>query len=312
MIENNYNISPQQINYILELVSTRNFRKASENCFVTQPTLSMQIKKAEEILGFPIFDRSSNELSLTDSGEKLIPILRDVQYEYSRIWQLAKKLDGKHVEHLRVGVIPTISAYLLTAIFQKVQLEMEQVQLDIVELKSEELIDALHGQHIDIAIMAGPFIESRMRTIPLYQEEIKIYIQREGMDVISPEDLEFEHPWLLSKGNCLRTQMVHFCELDARESGLQSWNYEGGNLELLLKMVDLNGGYTLVPEFYPVDSPNLKRLYDAKRKEFPAREIIGVFHNRSLKKQSCERLVRIVQHTFQSKRTDALKILSWR
>src|SRR5690606_27472340 len=131
MIDNVYSITPQQINYILELNAERNFQRASEKCFVTQPTLSMQVKKVEELLGFPIFDRSRFPIELTPAGERLIPILMDVQTEYARIGTLVQRIKGSYSEQLRIGVIPTISAYLIADIFHEVQQQMEGIQIHL-------------------------------------------------------------------------------------------------------------------------------------------------------------------------------------
>lgn len=310
MIDNIYNISPQQINYILELNIEKSFVKASEKCFVTQPTLSMQIKKAEDLLGLPIFDRSRNPIELTPFGEHLIPILMDIRQEYLRIEILKKKLEGKYNERVVVGVIPTISHYLIFDIFQQIQNELGHIQISFKELKSEELIEELKDGKIDLGIMAGPYNEPRLRTIPLFQEEIFIYSDFKESKVNSSQLVNLQ-PWLLSKGNCLRTQMVHFCSLEEDYEASQ-WNYEGGSIELLMKMVDLNGGYTLVPEYYQINSPKIKELIDDSTKEFPAREVIALMPSRSLKKEPCESLIRIIQLEYNKRAKKSLKVLNWR
>lgn len=312
MIDNVYNITPQQIKYILELTIERNFQRASDKCFVTQPTLSMQVKKAEDLLGFLIFDRSRSPIELTPAGEQLIPILKDIQLEYTRIATLKQQLKGNLSEQLKIGIIPTISAYLLSSIFEQVKMEMNHVQIKIEELKTEELIEALEDNRIDFGIMAGPYLGQRMRTIPLFKEEIKLYFPTSSKQQLTPNDLENIQPWLLSKGNCLRTQMVHFCSLNDLPDFESKWNYEGGNIDLLMNMVDLNGGYTLIPENYRVDQQKLKRLFDERTKEYPAREVIAVMPNKSLKKASCEQLSRIIQLAFQHSSEKALQVLSWK
>lgn len=310
MIDNIYSISPQQINYILELNNEKSFVKASEKCFVTQPTLSMQIKKAEELIGFPIFDRTRNPIELTQAGEDLIPILLDIRQEYLRIEILKKKLEGKYNERVIVGIIPTIAHYLIFDVFQQIQDELKNVQISFKELKSEELIEELKEGKIDMGIMAGPYNEPRIRTIPLFQEEIFIYTTLLDKKVNSRQLADLQ-PWLLSKGNCLRTQMVHFCSLDDGQEETQ-WNYEGGSVDLLMKMVDLNGGYTLVPEFYQVKSPNIKELVDDSTKEFPAREVIALLPFRTLKKDACEALIRIIQLEYNKRKKKDLRVLNWR
>ena len=305
-------ISIQQMQYIIAVSEERQFQRASEKCFVTQPTLSMQIKKAEETLGNRIFDRSRTPLELTSYGSQLVPILRDVLSEYDRIKSLGDKENGVFREQLKIAIIPTISGYMLPELFDDWKNELQDVELAIEEMKTEEILVALEEKSIDMGILAGPVHHPKWRTTVLYQEEIFAYMNSRGGSVIRSSELETEHPWLLSKGNCLRTQMIHFCELD--ESNNNGWNYEGGNIELLVKMVDLHGGYTLVPEFYgsTLDMKGLNRIESDELKEHPAREIIAVSNNRSPKWSSMERLIRSVQLKYGSHSHSALKLLNWK
>lgn len=311
MIENYYNITPQQINYIIELNNERNFQRASEKCHVTQPTLSMQIKKVEELLGFILFDRSTSPVELTKEGAALIEILRDVQSEYSRIPTLIQQLNGSHIESLRIAIIPTISAYLISDIFKTLRKEKPQLQLLIHELQSEELVDALEEGKYDIGIMAGPITTRRMRTVSLFQEEILIYYPASNKEIISPDEINDVQPWLLSEGNCLRTQMVNFCGIDDKNSKHQ-WNYIGGNMDILIKMVDLNGGYTLIPEYYRYESPRAKHIYDANTKEYPARQVIALTPLKSTKKESIDSLISIIQGHYNTKKRNNFRILDWK
>lgn len=304
-------ISIQQMQYIVTVAEERQFQRASERCFVTQPTLSMQVKKAEDTLGNKIFDRSRSPLDLTSYGESLVPILRDVLTEYERIKTLKEKQDGNFKERLRLAIIPTISGYMLPELFDVWQKELGDIELSIEEMKTEEILVALDERTIDVGILAGPVHHPKWRTSVLYQEEILAYTRSSNSTTLLSSELEKEHPWLLSKGNCLRTQMIHFCELDdARKNG---WNYEGGNIELLLKMVDINGGYTLIPECYGsfLNVGNLHRIESDDLHEFPAREIIAVSSNRSGKWSTIEQLIRTVQRKYVKKDVRALKLLNW-
>ena len=136
-------ITIQQMNYILALNDLRHFQRASEQCFVTQPTLSMQIKKAEDDLGFQIFDRSTNPLSLTNFGIEFIPIIRDITNDVSKIEHLTKSMKGLYTEKIRIGIIPTISAYLVSDMFKNWKEELINSQVVIKELKTEDLLIAI-------------------------------------------------------------------------------------------------------------------------------------------------------------------------
>ncbi len=308
-------ISIQQMQYILSVSDYRHFQRASEACFVTQPTLSMQIKKAEDELGFQIFDRSTNPLSLTIFGEQLIEIIREIINETEKISNLIKSMSGSYIEKVRLGVIPTISAFLISDMFEKWKVLLPHIQLSIEELKSEELIVALEKKEIDLAIMAGPFNQSNLRTIPLFKEEIKAYIPNLHGETIHSNQLIDLHPWLLSKGNCLRTQMIHFCGLTSDTN--DTWNYEGGNLEMLLRMVDVNGGYSLIPEEYQrvlkLDNSKCKRIISSDTREIPAREIIAILPNKTSKWDSIEKIIRSIQLNYgKEDGNKKYQVLNWK
>lgn len=306
-------ISTQQIAYILAIVETRSFSRAAEQCFVTQPTLSMQVKKAEEQLGFSIFNRDTAKLELSDFGTELIPVLRQIQGDLGSIQRLTEEFSGTYHEQLRIGVIPTIACYLLEDCFAEWQSLIPTTQLHIEELKTEELIEALEARKIDLAILAGPIESTNWRSIPLYQEEIWAYLPKSEKTVVSVNELQALHPWLLSKGNCLRTQMMHFCSLnDERAKG---WNYTGGNIDLLMRMADLNGGYTLIPENYkpnfPAKQSAFKQIVDGVNHS-PGRSVIAVSAYRHANWDSMEKIIRSMQLRYGRDTRINLELLSWR
>jgi len=304
-------ISIQQIQYILTLNEEKQFQRASELCFVTQPTLSMQVKKAEETLGAPIFDRSRNPLKLTAFGEELLPIFKDVISEYEKIERAVQKKEGVFREEIRMAVIPTISSYMLPDMYAKWREYLPNVQLTIEEMKTEEILIALENRKIDIGILAGPVANSKWRTIPLFQEEIKAFFPSLKKKGVKVEELMNEHPWLLTQGNCLRTQMVHFCALKSTDSQ-GDWDYEGGSIDLLEKMVELHGGYTIVPEFYAKGGKKGYKRITSSTGEIPAREVIALIPNKSSKWEYLETIIRRVQLKYGEKSKKNLSILSWK
>lgn len=303
-------ISVQQIQYIIALSEEKHFLKASERCFVTQPTLSMQIKKAEEIVGNLIFDRSRTPVELTPFGETLLPILREIQREFDNIELLKKKSEGVYIERLHVGIIPTIAGYMLPDLYSRWRAELTGVELVLSELKTEEVIEALDQRKLDLGIIAGPFHSEKMRTTPLYREEIMAYFPGSNKDAVSTEELAAEDPWLLTRGNCLRNQMVNFCKISVETEG---WNYSGGNLGVLTKMVDLNGGYTLVPAHYANEfGSGLKHILSSQQ-EVPIREVIAVSPNRSIKWDAVERFIRSIQLAYPEKfHSQKTQVLNWK
>ncbi len=304
-------ISIQQIQYILALNEEKQFQRASELCFVTQPTLSMQIKKAEETLGAPIFDRSRNPIELTAFGIELLPVFQDIISEYDKIARTVAKKEGVFKEEIRMAIIPTISAYMLPDLYSQWKEVLPNVQLTIEELKTEEILIALENRKIDVGILAGPVSNAKWRTIPLFHEEIKAFYPSMKKEEVNIEELMNEHPWLLTSGNCLRTQMMHFCELKTSDSK-DEWDYEGGSIDLLEKMVEQHGGYTLVPEHFVQKGKSGYKRIKSSAGEIPAREVIALIPNKSAKWKYLETLVRKIQLQYGGKSKEKLSILNWK
>jgi LysR family hydrogen peroxide-inducible transcriptional activator len=217
---------------------------------------------------------------------------------------------------VRIGIIPTIASYLVPDMFTLWQEKLKGIQLLILEQKTDELLVSLERKELDMAIIAGPYNDSKMRTIPLFKEEILAFCPSIKNKVIESNDLIDLHPWLLSKGNCLRTQMIQFCEIN-EDNETDSWNYEGGNIELLMKMVELNGGYTLVPKNYHLSEHQRKQLRSIKTRAgsdeaVPAREIIAVSPNKTLKWNSLDALIREIQVNYNKGNEDLkMTVLDW-
>lgn len=305
-------ISQQQIAYILAVVETGSISKAAEQCFVTQPTLSMQLKKAEELLEQKVFHRDTANWELTEFGKSLLPLLRQIQGDFGVIEQLVAEFSGKYTERLRIGVIPTVAAYLLPDTFQHWKNELTTTQVFVEELKTEELLEALDHRKVDLAILAGPVESNSLRVVPLFSEEILVYAPEIHGNQLMVDELQSLQPWLLNKGNCLRTQMMQFCSI-GEENDIH-WNYQGGNMDLLMRMVDQQGGYTLIPKHYEpfVNSPDgIKTIMDNEG-NYPGRSIIAVTSYRQAKWNSIECIVRSIQHHYNSVEKKQLEILNWK
>jgi LysR family transcriptional regulator, hydrogen peroxide-inducible genes activator len=306
-------ITHTQIKYILALVEHKNFQRAAESCFVTQPTLSMQIKKAEEILGQIIFDRDYSPAELTSFGRVLLPVLNNIQAGFDELDVVVQKSIGTYKAEIKIGIIPTVAEYLVPQMYAIWRETLNDVRLIIHELKSDQLVDALENRMIDFGIMAGPYLQGSLAQQILFNEEVKVYAPSLKGNVISRDELESLKPWLLSEGNCLRTQMMNFCNL--KDEGKSDWDYEGGSMNLLLKMVDQEGGYTLMPMNYVqllgIDPMHLKSMPGNSA----ARQVIGMFHKRTSKSFVIERLIKTIQHAKANIMTiplNELEILPWK
>jgi LysR family transcriptional regulator, hydrogen peroxide-inducible genes activator len=309
-------LSLQQINYIISVAENKNFSRASEQCFVTQPTLSMQIKKAEETLGFKIFNRNRNPVELSEKGTELLPSLYELKESFQAIIHFSQKAQGKFKEELKIGIIPTIAAYMVPFLFSNATIKNQKNQKIVIkELKTDEILKQIVEKKIDMGIMAGPLsMKTNLSSIPLYNEEILVYFPSFKKKELRIEDINNVQPWLLNDGNCLRTQMIQFCKIQDKQNDFE-WNYEGGNIEMLIKMVNDFGGYTLVPDFYKnIFLKNvipLKSIRNNLNNLNPARNVIAVTTQKNKTNINLLNLTNVIKQGFYNKENKNLEILSW-
>jgi len=245
-------LSLLQLEYIVAVAQHRHFAKAAETCFVTQPTLSMQIQKAEEELNALIFDRSRQPISLTDVGAVLVEQAKIVLREHQKMIDMVKEFRNDLGGELRLGIIPTIAPYLLPLFAGDFLRAYPQVQLRIKELTTGLIAKALLNDELDVAILATPLDENYILEMPLFYEEIMVYSNPQHrfaqLATVPIEELSKEKIWLLSQGNCFRNQIINICNLDKQPNAATALDYESGSLESLRRLVDKEGGLTLLPE----------------------------------------------------------------
>ncbi len=236
----------QQLEYIIALNQYGNFAKAAEKCFVTQPTLSMMIKKLEDELDIVIFDRNKNPIEPTDIGLKIIQqaqkIINEIE-ELKTLSQEKKLTEGK----LKIGVIPTIAPYLLPLVLHSFSKKYPHITLEIKEITTSEIIEELRKSFIDIGILATPLHEREILEKKLFIEKFYVYTSKKQLQkkkIITTKDLRKTNMWLLREGHCLRNQALEICE-SLNVSHIQ---FIAGNLDTIIKLIDFNGGTTIIPE----------------------------------------------------------------
>ena len=255
MIENIYickMISLIQLEYAVAVDTYRHFATAAEKCFVSQPTLSMQLKKMEEELGIILFDRSRQPVIPTEAGRLIIEQSRLVLQESKRIGIIAKELKGQISGELRIGVIPTIAPYLLPLFAGEFKRKYPNVHLKIQEVVTAQIEDMLEKDLLDVGILVTPLHNNKIFELPLYYEEMMIYLnpnhQLGSKPIIEIKDIATPDIWLLSDGHCFRHQVINLCDLHHLESEALPFEFEGGSLETMMKIIDREGGFTLIPE----------------------------------------------------------------
>jgi LysR family hydrogen peroxide-inducible transcriptional activator len=270
------NFSLTQIEYVLSVVKHGHFSLAAKACFVTQPTLSMQIQKLENDLGTVLFDRTRKPILLTKKGEELVEQMRVVYREASRLGEILSETDEEVSGELTVGIIPTVAPYLLPRLLPVVAEQFPGLQLKIFELQTHRIAQMLEDDQIEVGLLAMPLEQSKIHERALYSETFSVLCQidhplarltRVTQNSLKPDDI-----WLLEEGHCLRQQVLDVCGMrKARVKGRQ-FQFESGSLETLKNLVSAYGGYTLLPSLATKVLPPGTKLIPFE-KPAPAREI---------------------------------------
>ena len=280
-----------QLEYIVAVDTYSNFSEASTHCFVTQPTLSMQIQKLEDELGILIFDRSKHPVTTTEIGEKVIRQARIILQEKNELHNVVENETGYFSGRLRVGVIPTISPYLLPMVLKSFTEKYPAVELLINEALTAEIVSALNKDKVDVGVLALPLNHPGIVEETLYHEPFIAYIPETHRlykkESITVDDIDVEELLLLEEGHCFRDQALKICKSSERELCNKSSKvlFESGNLDTLKKLVENNFGITLLPYLaiqYITDS-NQQKLIRKFPEPAPKREI-GLVYNKTVSK----------------------------
>lgn len=241
-----------QLEYIIALETHRHFAVAAEKCFVTQPTLSMQIQKLEESLGVVLFDRKKHPIEPTPIGTKIIDQARNILNESKKITELIE--DEKHEiqGRINVGIIPTLAPYLVPLFVSSFVEKYPKVKLHISEQTTDNLVKTLRNDQIDIGLLVTPLNEDNFVEKPLFYESFQVYVSHRHklykQNIVEPKNLAVDGLWLLNEGHCFRNQSLNICNISDPSKFTGRISYESGSLEALKRMVDRHGGFTLLPE----------------------------------------------------------------
>lgn len=288
-----------ELRYIVAVARERHFGRAAEACFVSQPTLSVAIKKLEEELDCKIFERGSNEVSMTPLGEAIVRQAQQVIEQAQSIKEIAKRGKDPLAGPLRLGIIYTIGPYLLPELVRHAIDRTPQMPLILQENFTVKLLDMLRNGDLDCAIMAEPFPETGLAIAPLYDEPFMAAVPRTHplarQERVTAEELKRETMLLLGTGHCFRDHVLEVCPEFARFSsdaeGIKK-SFEGSSLETIKHMVASGMGVTVVPAlsvpsepqahvaFIPFAEPApTRRVVLAWRKTFPRYEAIAALRN---------------------------------
>ena len=276
-----------QLYYVLAVAEHKNFTLAAEKCFVTQPTLSMQIQKLEDELAVLIFDRSKKPIILTEIGEKIVNQAKNIVNEAGRIKDIVDQQKGYIGGEFKIGIIPTVMPTLLPMFLTNYIKKHPKVNLIIEELTTEQIIKKLKNGHLDCAIAATPLEEDNLKEIVLYYEPFVAYIPEnhssfEKSEIVI-EDLDLDTILLLQDGHCFRNGILNLCK-NNKYIADSHFQIESGSFETLIKLADEGLGTTLLPYLHTLDlndknKTKLRAFKDPK----PAREVSLIYPKNELK-----------------------------
>ena len=278
-----------QLKYALAIAEHKNFTKAAEKCFVTQPTLSTQIQKLEDELDVIIFDRGKKPIELTDVGRKIVFQARNIVNEAERIQDIVDQQKGFIGGEFRLGIIPTIMPTLLPMFLKNFIKKYPKVKLKIEELTTEEILTRINDGHLDAAIAATPLENENIKERVLYYEPFVAYIPNNhrlrDKTSIEVADLEIEDMLLLEDGHCFREGVINLCKT-FKDQIDETFQLESGSIETLIKLSNEGLGMTLLPYLHTLDikeklNPNLRHFTEPS----PAREVSIIYHKSELKMQ---------------------------
>lgn len=254
-----------QLEYLLAVANCGSFSAAAEKCFVTQPSLSMQIKNLEEELGIVLLDRTRKPVVPTNAGEAVLRQARETVKAFEAIREIVANLKNDVSGTLRLGIIPTIAPYLLHRLIPDFTKKYPKVDLIIREMKSRDIIHALRHDMLDAAIMSGGTIPDDIQEADLFNDRFFVYVspdhplrQRNNIRI---EDIDPRRMLLLSEGNCLRDQILELCL--PRKNTTRQYAFDCDSIETLMRIVDSTpNSFTVIPEMVTefIDEPHRSQL----------------------------------------------------
>lgn len=287
-----------QLSYVLAVAENQNFTKAAQKCFVTQPTLSMQIQKLEDQLDILIFDRSKKPIELTDVGRKIVTQARNIVNESYRIQDIVDQQKGFIGGEFKLGIIPTVMPTLLPMFLRNFIKKHPKVKLKIEELTTEEIMVRIKDGHLDAAIAATPLEDENIKERVLYFEPFVGYIPKNhrlhSNKKIDISDLEVDDMLLLEDGHCFRDGVINLCKT-FKDQTEEKFQLESGSIETLIRLSNEGLGMTLLPYLHTLEiNEKEKENLHFFNEPSPAREVSLIYHKSELKMQIIEALQDVI------------------
>jgi LysR family hydrogen peroxide-inducible transcriptional activator len=285
----------RDLRYIVEVARSKNFARAAENCFVSQPALSMQIKKLEDELGVKIFERNLKKFLVTEIGKEIIKKAEVILHEEQSIKNLAKTAQDPLGGELRIGAFPTLASYFFPDAVKNISKKFPKIKLFLVEEKTEILIEKLKKGEIDIAFLAIPIADSDLEYIKIFSEKFLLASSKNHelakKKKISSGDLKGKNLMLLEDGHCLRGQALEACSMFG---AFEEQNFRASSLETLREMIKAGNGITFIPEIAAKKDDKISYTEIANA---PTRSIGLYFRKSFIRKELAEEIAKLSRQT---------------
>ncbi|WP_423126585.1 LysR family transcriptional regulator [Gaoshiqia sp. Z1-71] len=271
-----------QLKYFIELARNKSFSKSANRLNISQPALSLQIRKLEEEFEYQLIDRTKKPLALTAEGElfyekalKIIQLVED-------LGQLSLEMEEQVEGTLRIGIIPTLAPYLTPLFIKQLNRKYPKLFLDLTELNTEDIINRLTYNELDAGILSTPLKAKNIGFVPLFYEQFFLYVSEHhhlfAQDSVKLELLPRNELWYLREGNCFQNQVNSFCRIpDPKDSDL-AFRYVSYSIESLKRIVENQGGMTFIPELATINIPSdYENMIKKIEGETPVREISAAY-----------------------------------
>lgn len=304
----------QQLEYIVALDEYRHFVTAAEHCFVSQPNLTMQVKKLEEEVGVKIFNRNKKPLEPTEIGKEVITRARQILRESRQLTEFVNHEKESMEGELSIGIIPTLAPYLLPKLLPIFIKENPKIHLKIQEVQTGQIISQIKSGVVDIGLLVTPINETEIKEIPTFYEPFLLYLPKKHRlfheKLLVAEDLDSSDILVLDEGHCFRDQTLSICN-NARSGTSIGFEYKSGSIETLKNLVQHGVGFTLVPELSVIDeldSIHVKRFSSPE----PVREVSLVVHNSFIKDSVISRLQETIRRIVPERMLEKQSVVGFR
>jgi LysR family hydrogen peroxide-inducible transcriptional activator len=279
----------RDLEYLVAVFELRHFTKAAERCHVSQPTLSGQLQKLEEELGVALIERSTRTVIFTSIGVQVAEQANKLLIEARKIREMASAAQDPFSGELHMGLIPTVGPYLLPSIMKHLNSRYSQLEFFLYELKTSEIIEKVKSGELDCGILARVDGMDTFADISLYTEDLLLAAPEGhhllGGDILDRRRLAGERVLMLEDGHCLRDQAIGVC---FASGAVEDEHYQGTSLDTLRHMVRAGSGVTLMPRLATLDRESDGVIYREFSSPRPAREIILLFRNSSVRRTALQ------------------------